>query len=190
MKHLLDGYAVVYCEGVFNTTYGKTGHGLVRRSNRYDIVAVLDSTYAGRDSGLVLDGKENGIPILDSLDRIISYSKKIGREITHFVIGLASDGGRLENRHRQSIVEAINFGLNIDSGLHDFLTEDDQFLTLALRNQVTMRDIRKPLDRKDLHFFCGKINEVESLKLAILGTDSAVVKRTTATKTKKVEAEE
>ncbi len=43
-----------------------------------------------------------------------------------------------------------------------------------------LRDIRRPPDRKDLHFFSGKIEKVDSLKVALLGTDSAVGKRTTA----------
>ena len=44
----------------------------------------------------------------------------------------------------------------------------------------TIRDIRKPPDRDRLHFFSGKIEQVDALKLAVLGTDSAVGKRTTA----------
>jgi uncharacterized NAD-dependent epimerase/dehydratase family protein len=52
-----DGNAIVYCEGAFNTPNGKTAHGLVRFCRRYRIVAVVDSRYAGRDAGDVLDGK-------------------------------------------------------------------------------------------------------------------------------------
>jgi uncharacterized NAD-dependent epimerase/dehydratase family protein len=71
-------------------------------------------------------------------------------------------------------------GLNVDSGLHDFLTEDPEMVTLAEAHGVTLRDIRKPPPRDQLHFFTGKIAEVTSLKVAVLGTDSAVGKRTTA----------
>ncbi|HMB71084.1 MAG TPA: NAD-dependent epimerase/dehydratase family protein, partial [bacterium] len=45
---------------------------------------------------------------------------------------------------------------------------------------VQIRDIRKPPDRSALHFFSGKIDEVGALRVAVLGTDSAVGKRTTA----------
>ncbi len=45
---------------------------------------------------------------------------------------------------------------------------------------MTLRDVRKPPPRSELHFFSGKIEEVDALKVAILGTDSAVGKRTTA----------
>ena len=45
---------------------------------------------------------------------------------------------------------------------------------------VKVRDVRKPPHMKDLHFFSGKIEEVDCLKIAIMGTDSAIGKRTTA----------
>ncbi|MGD9332924.1 MAG: hypothetical protein PVJ53_16540, partial [Desulfobacterales bacterium] len=58
-----DGNAIVYCEGAFNTTNGKTAHGLVRFTDRYRVLAVIDARWAGRDAGEVLDGRANGIPI-------------------------------------------------------------------------------------------------------------------------------
>ena len=58
-----EGNAIVYCEGAFGTTNGKTAHGLVRRSRRYQVLAVVDSRHSGRDSGEVLDGRRNGIQI-------------------------------------------------------------------------------------------------------------------------------
>ena len=60
--------AVVYCEGSFNTTNGKTAHGLVRFTERYDIQSIIDSRYKGQDAGMALDGKNNGIPIVGSLE--------------------------------------------------------------------------------------------------------------------------
>ncbi len=45
---------------------------------------------------------------------------------------------------------------------------------------MKIRDVRKPPHRDELHFFTGKIEEVGCLKIALLGTDSAVGKRTTA----------
>jgi uncharacterized NAD-dependent epimerase/dehydratase family protein len=70
--------------------------------------------------------------------------------------------------------------LNVDCGLHDFLSEDEELVRLADRNGITLRDIRKPPERSRLHFFSGSIENVEALKIAVLGTDSAVGKRTTA----------
>jgi len=59
--------AIVYCEGAFTTTYGKTAHGLVRFTRRYEVAAVIDSSVAGQDAGSVLDGADNGIPIVAGL---------------------------------------------------------------------------------------------------------------------------
>lgn len=75
--------------------------------------------------------------------------------------------------------ERMSFKL-FDSGLHDFLSEDGEIAALAERCRVRIRDIRKTPPRSELHFFSGKIEEVTSLKVALLGTDSAVGKRTTA----------
>ena len=47
----MDGNAIVYCEGSFRSTNGKTAHGLVRFTERYEIVGVLDRNYAGHDAG-------------------------------------------------------------------------------------------------------------------------------------------
>jgi uncharacterized NAD-dependent epimerase/dehydratase family protein len=71
-------------------------------------------------------------------------------------------------------------GLHIDSGLHDFLSEDNEIVSLAETKGVVLRDVRKPPNRKTLHFFSGKIDQVTSLKIAVLGTDSAIGKRTTS----------
>ena len=79
-----------------------------------------------------------------------------------------------------AIKDAIVSGMNVTSGLHDFITENKELVELARQNNCTLTDIRKPPDRNNLHFFSGKIEEVNCLKIALLGTDSAVGKRTTA----------
>ena len=180
MQNYPTGNAIVYCEGAYNTTNGKTAHGLVRFTKRYNVLCVIDSRYAGKDAGLVLDGKENGIPIKGSLKDAIQYIKNKGLEPTHFVVGLAPDGGRLSDEAEKDVKKALRLGLNVDSGLHDFLTEKRKMRELAAKHNVVIRDIRKPLHRNDLHFFEGKIEKVDCLKVALLGTDSAVGKRTTA----------
>jgi uncharacterized NAD-dependent epimerase/dehydratase family protein len=175
-----ENHAIVYCEGAFNTPNGKTAHGLVRLSKRYTILSVLDSNYAGQDAGVVLDGTRNNIPVLASLEQAMEHANEKDLKPRYFVIGLAPDGGRMTPQVKQSVREAIRMNLNIDSGLHDFLAEDKDIVTLAKWHDVQLRDIRMPPDRKDLHFFSAKIEEVKSLKVAVLGTDSAIGKRTTA----------
>jgi uncharacterized NAD-dependent epimerase/dehydratase family protein len=122
MTTTVDGSAIVYCEGAFNTPNGKTAHGLVRFTRRYRILSVVDSHYAGRDAGEVLDGAPNGVPILASIEDAWRAAGESGIAATHLVIGLAPDGGRLSAQARDDVASALEMGLNVDSGLHDFLS--------------------------------------------------------------------
>jgi uncharacterized NAD-dependent epimerase/dehydratase family protein len=180
MTEFPEGNAIVYCEGAFNTTNGKTAHGLVRRTKRYEVLSVIDSRYSGKDAGEVLDGVSKRIPVLGKIKDAIRAAEERNQVPTYMVIGLAPDGGRLNQIARQDVKEAIRLGLNVDCGLHDFLSEDPEIVKLAEKHQIIIRDIRKTPPRSKLHFFSGKIEEVTSLKVAILGSDSAIGKRTTA----------
>lgn len=175
MRNFPEGNAIIYCEGAFNTPNGKTAHGLVRFTERYQVLAVIDSQYAGQDAGLVLDRTPKNIPIYADLQMALTKASA-----THFVIGLAPDGGRLSENARAEVKKAIIAGLHVDCGLHDFLSDDSEIAQLAAEYQINIRDIRKTPSRKDLHFFSGKIEDVPALKIAVLGTDSAIGKRTTA----------
>jgi uncharacterized NAD-dependent epimerase/dehydratase family protein len=177
---LPEGIAILYCEGAFNTTYGKTAHGLIRFTHRYQVISVVDSQYAGQDAGEVLDGKSKNIPVWGSIHEAVEAARAVKIPATHLVVGIAPDGGRLNPQARQDLLSAIRLGLNIDCGLHQFLTKDPGMKEAAEQYNVRLRDIRKPPPRDKLHFFSGKIEEVKALKIAVLGTDSAIGKRTTA----------
>jgi uncharacterized NAD-dependent epimerase/dehydratase family protein len=69
--------AVVYCEGNFGQVDGKTANGLVRHSQAYRILSVIDSRLEGRDSGQVLDNLSNGIPILEDLEAAVKSAERI-----------------------------------------------------------------------------------------------------------------
>lgn len=180
MSNFPEGNAIVYCQGAFNTPNGKTAHGLVRRTARYRVLSVVDSQYAGKDAGVVLDDKPKNIPIFTTVEAAFEAAKSGTSAATHLVIGLAPDGGRLAPEARADVRKALQLGLHVDSGSHDFLTEDGEVMTLAEKHGVKIRDIRKPPPRRELHFFSGKIEQVDSFKIAVLGTDSAIGKRTTA----------
>jgi uncharacterized NAD-dependent epimerase/dehydratase family protein len=175
-----EGNAIIYCQGMFNTPYGKTAHGLVRFTNRYKILSVVDAKYAGQDAGYVLDKKPCAIPVFASIENAFIDAVDTEYPATHLVVGLAPDGGRLGPTARADIIIGLNMGLNVDCGLHDFLSEDPEINAIAMEKGTIIRDIRKPPPRSDMHFFTGKIKNVKALKVAVLGTDSAVGKRTTA----------
>ena len=174
----MDGNALILCEGYFASLNGKTAHGLVRHTDRYNVVGVLDSTLAGRDAGEVLDGEANGITIFASLEDAM---RDAAQKPSHLVIGLATEGGMLPGELRPLVINALGLGLSVDSGLHEFLSEDQELAAIASRSGAVIRDIRKTPPRSELHFFSGKIEDVRAKRIAILGTDCAIGKRTTAT---------
>ncbi len=175
----MDGTAVVYCEGAFDSTYGKTAHGLVRFTERYKIAGVIDSSLAGQDAGMVLDKKTSGIPVVRNLTEAFEKAEAAGLKLTHFVVGIATDGGYLEQPVIDAAFEAVDAGLNLDSGLHEFLSDIRDLRIKAESAGLVIRDIRRQ-DLRRPHSFTGKIEKTGSKRIAVLGTDSAIGKRTTA----------
>jgi uncharacterized NAD-dependent epimerase/dehydratase family protein len=170
--------AIVYCEGNFGDIDGKTANGLVRHSEKYEIISVIDSEKAGLDAGVVLDGEANAIPIYRDLTEVL---KQIDRIPDYFIFGMAPASGMLSSHERGLILEAIELGMHIVNGLHEFLNDDPVFAAASAANDVEILDIRKPRAKKDLRLFSGRINEVSCPRIAVLGTDCAIGKRTTAT---------
>ncbi len=170
--------AVVYCEGNFAQIDGKTANGLVRHSQAYRILSVIDSTHAGQDSGAVLDDRANTIPIFADLDSAVAREATLPDTL---IYGMAPSTGRLSPADRGVVLKAIKLGMNIVSGLHEYLSDDDEIANSASERNVTIRDIRKPKPSKDMRLFDGSVAGVKALRIAVLGTDCAIGKRTTAT---------
>jgi uncharacterized NAD-dependent epimerase/dehydratase family protein len=169
--------AVVYCEGNFGAADGKTANGLVRHSEKYEILSVIDSTKSGLDSGDVLDGTANGIPLCRNLAGAIALA---GTVPDFFIFGMAPSSGMLSPAERRVVLDAIRRGMHIVNGLHEFLNDDPEFAEAAAAHKVTIFDVRRPRMKKNLRMFSGHISTVTCPRIAILGTDSAIGKRTTA----------
>jgi len=170
--------AVVYCEGQFGEQDGKTANGLVRHSEKYEILSVVDSVCAGEDAGQFLDGTPNGIPVLASLAEAVAHA---GLVPDYLICGLAPADGLLSPTQRTVLLDGIARGMHVINGLHDLLNDDAEFVAASLLSGVTITDVRRPKDTKDLHLFSGRIFDVTCPRVAVLGTDGAVGKRTTAT---------
>lgn len=170
--------AVVYCEGQFTEQDGKTANGLVRFSERYDILSVIDSRYGGEDAGSRLDAIPNGIPVVASLAEALAKAEQTP---DYLIFGIAPADGLLSPAHRAVLLDGIDHGMHIVNGLHEFLNDDPEFAAAALSNAVTITDVRRPKEMKDLHLFSGRIFGVTCPRVAVLGTDGAVGKRTTST---------
>lgn len=167
--------ALVLCDGYFGMPTGKTANGLVRHSRRYAIVGVVDRTKAGRDAGEVLDGVAIGIPIVASVREGIERLKP-----DTLIIGVATFGGYIPAEFRPVIREAIEAGLNVVSGLHEFLGSDPEFTALAAEHRVRLEDVRRPRPLRELRQFSDLARTLPCLRLPVLGTDGAIGKRTTA----------
>jgi len=170
----MDGTAVVVTDGHLADIYGKTAHGLIRGSQRFKVVAVIDAQHAGCDAGEVLDGRSRGIPVFASLEDMFAT---IEGKPEFCIIGCATHGGVIPPVLRVILEDAVKAGLSIVNGLHEFLSDDPALAALADQAGVSIVDVRKP--RKPLHFWTGKILSVEAPRIAVLGTDCAVGKRTT-----------
>ncbi|MBU0497556.1 MAG: DUF1611 domain-containing protein [Candidatus Thermoplasmatota archaeon] len=166
--------ALVYADGRYTCADGKTAHGLVRYSKKFHISSVVDTTIAEGDAGVILDGTPRDIPLYNNLDRALNRSK-----VDTFIIGAVSEGGMLPEGYNTAVQWALNHGLNIVSGLHQFLSDDKLYKKLANKNGCTITDARK-LFRDYKRFYTGEITSVEAIRIAILGTDSAIGKRTIA----------
>ncbi|MCK5890837.1 DUF1611 domain-containing protein [Aeromicrobium sp.] len=170
--------AITYCEGQFGEQDGKTANGLVRHSEKYEILSVIDSRQAGVDAGEFLDGTPNGIPVLASLDAAVATA---GFVPDYLICGVAPADGLLSTAQRLVLLDGISRGMHIVNGLHEFLNDDPEFAAASLLANVTITDIRRPKETKDLHLFSGRIFDVTCPRIAVLGTDGAIGKRTTST---------
>ena len=170
--------AVVYCEANFGAIDGKTANGLVRHSEKYEIVSVIDSEKAGLDAGSVLGDTPNGVPIFRDLAQALASARSIP---DYFILGLAPASGMLSPAERGLVLESIGLGMNIVNGLHEFLSDDPEFAAASAAKNVDILDVRKPRAKNHLRIFSGRIDEVTCPRIAVLGTDCAIGKRTTAT---------
>ncbi|MFN7115327.1 MAG: DUF1611 domain-containing protein [Saprospiraceae bacterium] len=168
--------AIVLTNGMLDGVLAKTAHGLLRGTDRFHVLAVIDYKCAGRDAGEVLDGKHRNIPVYASVE---DYFAQGGEQPIWCVIGVALPGGKLPDDFRGELKDAILHKCSIVCGLHTFLSEDPEFKRLAEEEGVRLLDVRKPKPRNELHFWSGDIYKVKKPIVAVLGTDCAIGKRTT-----------
>ena len=168
--------AIVLGNGGYRNSDGKVAHGLVRSGSRFRVLAVVDPESSGQDAGEALDGVRRGIPIVASLDEAIEL---VGEAPEYCVIGVATLGGRLSDELRDGVGLAIERGMSVVNGLHDWLSEDPALVRAAAEKGVRLIDLRRPRPRRELHFWSGEIYGVKATRVAVLGMDCSIGKRTT-----------
>jgi uncharacterized NAD-dependent epimerase/dehydratase family protein len=149
----------------------KTATGIIRYGSD-DIIAILDSTMVGRNVSESLPGHD--IPFVgrlsDALDRPVRPDG--------LLLGIAPTGGKLPPAWRSIILEAIDAGLDIHSGLHQFLAEDPEFAGAAARTGSRLIDYRRPPDRMETTV--GRRHLPGKRVILTVGTDSAIGKMSVA----------
>jgi uncharacterized NAD-dependent epimerase/dehydratase family protein len=165
---------LVYADKLFSCADGKIAHGLIRFSNRFDVCCVVDSTIPEGDAGIILDGKKRNIPLYNNLNNALKYTKA-----DTFIVGAVSEGGIMPEGYDKAVKWALENGLDVVSGLHKFISGDPFFVKLSEKNNCTITDVRK-IFRDHKRVYTGSIKNVASFRVAIIGTDSAIGKRTIA----------
>jgi len=168
--------AIIITAGYLDTNSGKTAHGLIRGTDRYNIVGVIDHKSAGKDAGEVLDGKHRNIPVYASVDEFARISKHAA---AYCIIGVATKGGVIPDSLRTILKDGLVHGYSLVNGLHEYISDIPELADFARSRGLEIIDVRKPKKFKDLHFWSGKIKNVHCPKIAVLGTDCALGKRTT-----------
>lgn len=167
--------AIVLAEGYLGEDYGKTANGLVLHAVQHEVVAVIDSTKAGRDAGEVVagPGRKRNIPVVASFEEALRHKPSV------FYIGVATAGGYLPDHFRDAVRKALAAGLTVYNGLHIFLADDPEFGPLVAAGKATVIDVRRPPALKDLRVADGRVRDLAVPRVMVMGMDCDVGKRMT-----------
>lgn len=162
----------ILAEGAFNWHTGKTATGVIRYGKE-PVVAVIDSTKAGQDVSQALHvdmGK--GVPVVKDIHEALTYQPDT------LLIGIAPMGGALPEAWRWQLLTAIDAGLDLVSGLHFFLADDEELRVAAEKRGVTIWDVRRPPETKRVGMF--QPHRPGSHTVLMVGSDCAAGKMTAA----------
>jgi uncharacterized NAD-dependent epimerase/dehydratase family protein len=143
--------------------YGKTARGVLRYGAN-PVVAILDSRRAGTS--------HDGIPVVATVDEALANGP------TTALVGVATQGGRFPPAWRELLKSAIAHGLDLESGLHEFVSEDPELAELGRRHGVELRDLRKPPPELDVP--TGENLTIPARIVLTVGSDCAIGKMTVA----------
>ncbi len=164
---------VILTEGHFGPHSGKTAFGVIRYG-RDEVIAVLDSTLAGRSTAEWIPGSD--IPIVGSLAEAVAIPGRPRPDT--LLVGIAPTGGRLPDAWRPILHAAIDAGLELHSGLHVFLGDDPELSAAAAIAGVHVVDYRRPPERFETAV--GRRHDPGKRVILTVGTDCAIGKMSVA----------
>ena len=172
----ISGTALLYSGGLLDDIHAKTAHGLLRYSDRFDILGVIDPKFHTSMTGDLVEHCKKNLVIYENLSSALD---EIREKPKYLVMGVAFGGGMLPDEHRLIVKEALKEGIHVVCGLHQILSEDPELISLTEANNAKIFDIRKPKKAEELNFWTGEIKNIKTPRVAVLGTDCATGKRTT-----------
>jgi uncharacterized NAD-dependent epimerase/dehydratase family protein len=159
----------IFAEELFAKHTGKTAHGVIRYGTR-EVVAVIDSTSAGRTASEVEPFCVKPVPIVATLEEALE------REPDILLIGVAPPGGKLDPAWRPILLSAIEAGLSLEAGLHTQLGSDPELREAAERHGVALRDLRAA--PPDLSVPQGPYSRPDSVQVVhSVGSDTVIGKK-------------
>src|SRR6266487_524672 len=162
----------ILAEGAFTWRSAKTATGVIRYS-KDQVVAVIDSTRANQDVSHALQSSlGTGIPVVRDIREAFAYRPDT------LMIGIAPVGGALPPEWRWQLLASIEAGLDIISGLHFFISDDEDLHLAAQKRGVTIWDVRRPPDKSRVATFTP--HRSGSHTILLVGSDCAVGKMTAA----------
>jgi uncharacterized NAD-dependent epimerase/dehydratase family protein len=159
---------VILAEGAFDEE-AKTATGVMRYAQS-PTVAVIDSTRAGTVAGDHVPGMTSDVPVVATLADTLQF------EPTTLLVGVAPAGGKLPDAYRRAILEALENGLDVESGLHDFLGDDPDFDSAARLAGREIHDLRRA--PHGLNVPTGANLAVATHTVLTVGSDCALGKMT------------
>jgi len=159
---------LILADGEFGPLTSKTANSVIRYLPDR-IVGVLDRVHAGRTIQDVL-GFGGTTPVVGTMREGLALKPDA------ILIGIAPMGGRMPEEWRAWLLEAIDAGCSLWSGLHTFLADDPALAARARERGVAIHDLRRP--PADLPISSGKAKEVEAFVILTVGTDCNVGKMT------------
>ncbi|MFQ5689376.1 MAG: DUF1611 domain-containing protein [Gemmatimonadota bacterium] len=161
---------VILAEGCFDVEGAKTASSAIRYLPER-VAAVLDAQHAGCAVEDVL-GFGGDIPVVGRLEEALALSPRPAA----LLVGVATRGGTLPDGWHPILEAAIDAGLDVWSGLHNFLEDDPALRARAARRGVRLRDLRRP--PSDLTVATGRAGSTRAFRVLTVGTDCNVGKMT------------
>lgn len=170
-----DVPAIVYAEDSFGGPEAKTAHRLIHQGDVFNVEAVIDSKHDGLlVSDVDPEYLDNNIPIYGS------YTTASKNHDPHvLLIGTAPLGGQLSGHLFKSVENALKQGVDVISGLFEYLSADDSLGQIASNSGATIHDIRQAPPKKALREADGRTRNIEANVVTVMGTDSVTGKGTT-----------